>query len=281
MRKLKIASALLLAAGLIAIMFFVLFPFLWLIVSSLKPANEIFALVPTFIPKTVTLDAYAYAFSPSPGPDLLPYLNNSLIVAGITALITTFFAATGGYAIGRRKFVGMQLVITFLLLAQMFQGPVIMVPWYRMAASLKILNTRQGLVLIYLTSTIPISVWLMSGFFKGIPYELEEAAQIDGCSRFRTFWQVVLPLAKGGLVSIVIYAFILAWNDYQYALFLTNSQKGMTVQLIIGQLMGSLGVINWGGIMACGVIVTVPVIILFSCIQRYLIEGLTAGAVKG
>lgn len=281
MKNTKFWGKLLLVLGLTVLMFFVLFPSLWLVICSIKPASEIFALVPTLWPKQVTFAGYRYAFTPSPGPELMPYLLNSLQVAGYTALLTTFFAATGGYAIGRRKFPGMQVVIIFLMLAQMFQGPVIMVSWYRMAAQMKILNTLTGLVLIYLTSTIPISVWLMSGFFKGIPYELEEAASIDGCSHFRTFWQVVLPLAKGGLVSIVIYAFILAWNDYQYALFLTNSKSAMTVQLAIGQLMGSLGVINWGGIMACGVIVTIPVIILFGCIQRYLIEGLTAGAVKG
>ena len=281
MKHTKLSGKIMLALGLAVLMFFVLFPSLWLVICSIKPATEIFALVPTLWPNEVTFAGYRYAFTPSPGPELMPYLLNSLQVAGYTALLTTFFAATGGYAIGRRKFPGMQAVIVFLMLAQMFQGPVIMVAWYRMAAQLKILNTLTGLVLIYLTSTIPIGVWLMSGFFKGIPYELEEAAAIDGCSRLRTFWQVVLPLAKGGLVSIVIYAFILAWNDYQYALFLTNSKSAMTVQLAIGQLMGSLGVINWGGIMACGVIVTIPVIILFGCIQRYLIEGLTAGAVKG
>ncbi len=281
MKKNKFFSNLLLAFGLIVLMFFVLFPFVWLILCSFKTDNEIFSVVPTLFPKNPTVSGYLYAFSPSPGPDLLPYLKNSLFVAIITACLTTFFAATGGYAIGRRNFPGMQTVVIFLMLAQMFQGPVIMVPWYRMAGQLKILNTLQGLILIYLTSTIPISVWLMSGFFKGIPYELEEAAQIDGCSRVRTFWQVILPLAKGGLVSIVIYAFILSWNDYQYALFLTNSKSAMTVQLAIGQLMGSIGVINWSGIMACGVIVTIPVILLFSFIQRYLIEGLTAGAVKG
>ena len=281
MKKTKLASKTLLVLGLLLLMFFVLFPSFWLVISSLKPAMEIFSLVPTLWPHNATLEGYRYAFTPSPGPELLPYLLNSLQVAGYTALVTTVFAATGGYAIGRRRFPGMQVIIVFLMLAQMFQGPVIMVSWYRMAAQLKILNTLTGLVLIYLTSTIPISVWLMSGFFKGIPYELEEAASIDGCSRLRTFWSVVLPLAKGGLVSIVIYAFILAWNDYQYALFLTNSKSAMTVQLAIGQLMGSLGVINWGGIMACGVIVTIPVVILFGCIQRYLIEGLTAGAVKG
>ena len=281
MKKTKFWSKALLIFGLAVLMFFVLFPSFWLVISSLKPADEIFALIPTLWPNHPTLDGYQYAFTPSPGPELMPYLLNSLQVAGYTALLTTLFAATGGYAIGRKRFPGMQAIIIFLMLAQMFQGPVIMVSWYRMAAQMKILNTLMGLVLIYLTSTIPISVWLMSGFFKGIPYELEEAASIDGCSRLRTFWNVVLPLAKGGLVSIVIYAFILAWNDYQYALFLTNSKTAMTVQLAIGQLMGSLGVINWGGIMACGVIVTIPVIILFGCIQRYLIEGLTAGAVKG
>ena len=281
MKKAKFGSQLLLIAGLLVLMFFVLFPFVWMVLCSFKPDTEIFAVVPTFFPHAPTLMGYGYAFSPSPGPDLMPYLKNSLLVAGVTALLTTFFAATGGYAIGRKKFAGMQAIVIFLMLAQMFQGPVIMVPWYRMAAKLHILNTLQGLVLIYLTSTIPISVWLMSGFFKGIPYELEEAAQIDGCSRLRTFWSVVLPLAKGGLVSIVIYAFILGWNDYQYALFLTNSKTAMTVQLAIGQLMGSIGIINWGGILACGVIVTIPVILLFAFVQRYLIEGLTAGAVKG
>ncbi len=281
MKRKKLVSNLLFSAGLFILMFFVLFPFLWLILCSFKTDTEIFSVIPTFFPVNPTIKNYFYAFSPSPGPDLLPYLKNSLLVSGLTAVLTIGFAATGGYAIGRKSFPGMKVVVIFLMLAQMFQGPVIMVAWYRMAAALGILNTLTGLILIYLTSTVPISVWLMSGFFKGIPYELEEAAQIDGCSRFRTFWQVVLPLAKGGLVSILIYAFILGWNDYQYALFLTNSKSAMTVQLAIGQLMGSIGVINWGGIMACGVIVTIPVVILFGCVQRYLIEGLTAGAVKG
>lgn len=281
MKKTKVLSGLLLTLAMALLMIFVLFPFLWMILSSLKTEQEIFASNLTFWPQSPSLAAYRYAFSPTPGPDLLPYLRNSLVVAGATAFFTMFFAATGGYAIGRRRFIGMQVVVTIIMLAQMFQGPVIMVPWYRMAAQMKILNTLHGLVMIYLTGTIPIAVWLMSGFFKGVPYELEEAAQIDGCGRLRTFWSVVLPLTKGGLVSIVIYAFIIAWNDYQYALLLVNSQRAMTVQLVIGQLMGSIGIINWGGIMASGVIVAVPVIILFGCIQRYLIEGLTAGAVKG
>lgn len=267
--------------GIVLIMFFVLFPFFWLISCSLKTSNEIFATVPTLIPRTPTFEGYKYAFSASPGPNLLPMLVNSLIVASITAVLTVFFAATGGYVLGRGNFPGKRALTVFILIAQMFQGPVIMVPWYRMAAQLGILNTRIALILIYLTATIPICVWLMSGFVKNIPIELEEAAAIDGCSHFRTFRTIIIPLQKSGLVAITIYAFIIAWNDYQYAMILTNSTKAKTVQLCIGELMGSMGIINWGGIMACGVVVTIPVIVLFSFIQKYLIEGLTAGAIKG
>ena len=249
--------------------------------SSLKTSQEIFAIHQTFIPKKITFTNFIYAFSGSPGPNIGPLMNNSITVAVFTAIITLFFAATGGYAVGRLHFPGLQTFVIFIMIAQMFQGPVIMVPWYKMAARMGILNTKTGLVLIYLTSTIPVAVWLMSGFFKGIPKEMEEAATIDGCGKLRTFFQIILPLVKGGLVAVGIYSFILAWNDYQYALILTTSEKAKTVQLGIAELMGGIGQINWGGIMACGVIVTIPVIILFGCVQRYLIEGLTAGAVKG
>lgn len=264
---------------LAVVMIIMLFPVLWLILSTLKPNEEIFSSQLHFFPVNPTLDAYVYAFNDQ--NKLLFYLSNSLIIAALTSLITMFFAATGGYAIGRKHFWGVNAIIVFLMIAQMFQGPVIMIPWYKMASSLHLLNTKIGLVCIYLTGTIPMGVWMMSGFYKGIAVELEEAASIDGCNRLRAFWSIILPLAKGGLVAITIYSFILAWNDYQYALILSSSDQSKTVQLIIGELIGSIGVINWGGIMAMGVIVTIPVVILFALVQKWLIEGLTSGAVKG
>lgn len=264
---------------LAVVMIIMLFPVLWLILSTLKPNEEIFSSQLHFLPVNPTLDAYVYAFNDQ--NKLLFYLSNSLIIAALTSLITMFFAATGGYAIGRKHFWGVNAIIVFLMIAQMFQGPVIMIPWYKMASSLHLLNTKIGLVCIYLTGTIPMGVWMMSGFYKGIAVELEEAASIDGCNRLRAFWSIILPLAKGGLVAITIYSFILAWNDYQYALILSSSDQSKTVQLIIGELIGSIGVINWGGIMAMGVIVTIPVVILFALVQKWLIEGLTSGAVKG
>ena len=262
---------------LAVVMIIMLFPVLWLILSTLKPNEEIFSSQLHFFPVNPTLDAYVYAFNDQ--NKLLFYLSNSLIIAALTSLITMFFAATGGYAIGRKHFWGVNAIIVFLMIAQMFQGPVIMIPWYKMASSLHLLNTKIGLVCIYLTGTIPMGVWMMSGFYKGIAVELEEAASIDGCNRLRAFWSIILPLAKGGLVAITIYSFILAWNDYQYALILSSSDQSKTVQLIIGELIGSI--INWGGIMAMGVIVTIPVVILFALVQKWLIEGLTSGAVKG
>lgn len=264
---------------LAVVMIAMLFPVIWLILSTLKPNEEIFSSQLHFFPVNPTLDAYVYAFNDQ--NKLLFYLSNSLIIAALTSVITMFFASTGGYAIGRKHFGGVNAIIVFLMIAQMFQGPVIMIPWYKMASNLHLLNTKIGLVCIYLTGTIPMGVWMMSGFYKGIAVELEEAASIDGCNRLRAFWSIILPLAKGGLVAITIYSFILAWNDYQYALILSSSDQSKTVQLIIGELIGSIGVINWGGIMAMGVIVTIPVVILFALVQKWLIEGLTSGAVKG
>ncbi len=267
-------------SGLVLIMLFTLLPYLWLFVSTIKPEREIFEIIPRWIPRTFTLENYGWAFS-SKGPNLIPLLFNSIITATGTALITAFFAVTGGYALARYKAPGFKVIGVTLLLSQLFQGPLIMVPWYKMAASLGILNTCQALILIYCTATIPIGIWLMRGFFAAVSVELEEAAAVDGCNKLKILSQIVLPLTAPGLVAIIIYSFILSWNDYQYALILTTSTQSKTIQVGIAELMDSMGKQNWGGIMASCVVVTIPIIVLFGIIQRYLIEGLTAGAVKG
>jgi len=276
----KALNKLLLYLSLLILMSFVLLPNLWLLSSSLKTDQEIFNVKPSWIPRPLELKHYKWLFT-SNDLDFGRMMYNSVFAATITALMTMLFAATGGYALGRFDFPGAKAISFFLLLSQMFQGPLIMIPWYRMAAKWGILNTRLVLILIYGTATIPIGVWLMMGFFKTIPKELEEAAMIDGCGKFQTFVRVILPLVLPGLVAVVLYSFILSWNDYQYALILTSSLKAKTIQLGIAELMGGLGKANWGGIMASGIATTIPVIILFSIIQKQLIAGLTEGAVKG
>jgi len=262
------------------IMAFTLGPFAWLLVSSFKPSEEIFRQVPTWYSPNFSLENYRWALGPL-GANIGRFLSNAFLASSGTALMSMVFAALGGYSLARYRFPGHRVISVILLLAQMFQGPLIMVPWYRMAATLGILNTKLVLVLIYGTTTIPISVWLMSGFFRHVPRQLEEAALVDGCTRLQALVRIILPTAAPGLVATTLFAFVTAWNDFQYALILTSSDQAKTIQVGISELVSFMGMSNWGGIMASGVLATLPIIVIFAYIQKYLIEGLTAGAVKG
>ncbi|NOU91700.1 ABC transporter permease subunit [Paenibacillus sp. LMG 31456] len=267
-------------ACLVLLMIFTLFPFLWLLDTTFKTNETIFSSKQTWWISSFTLEHYSWALGEK-GIQLGKLLANSIWVCTITALLTGTISCISGYGLARYKVPGIRLVIVLIVLAQMIQGPLIMVPWYKMAAAFSLLNTKTILVLIYGTMTIPVGVWIMSGFFRTIPAELEEAAAIDGASRWKTLFVVIIPLALPGLVAISLYSFILGWNDYQYSLILTNSLTSKTVQVGIAEVMESMGATNWGGILASGVIIILPIIVIFAIIQKFLIEGMTAGSVKG
>ncbi|MDR2144567.1 MAG: carbohydrate ABC transporter permease [Treponema sp.] len=267
-------------ALILLIVFFTLFPVFWLLVSAFKPKEEIFTVIPSFMIKNPTLDNIKWALSPSSG-DFMPFFVNSIVITVFTIIVTIVLSYFAAYALARYKFRGMAVVFGLLMLSQMFQGPSIMVAWYKMAQFMKIVNTRMVLVLIYCTATIPISTVLLSGFVRSIPKELDEAAMIDGASKIQILARVILPLLTPFLVSVSIYAAIISWNDYQYALILTSSKKASTVQISLANLMSSMGSQNWGGIMATALIITLPVVVFFAVIQKNLITGLTRGAVKG
>ncbi|MCU6709833.1 carbohydrate ABC transporter permease [Paenibacillus sp. J5C_2022] len=266
--------------SLMVLMLFTLLPFLWLIDTTFKTDTEMFASVPSWLIQKPTWEHYGWALTDH-GLQLGRLLLNSVVVCAVTALATGLVACISGYGLARHRVPGVSLVVVLIVLAQMIQGPLIMIPWYKMAASLSLLNTKTVLVLIYGTLTIPVGVWIMSGFFKTIPIELEEAAHMDGAGRLRTLFTVIIPLALPGLIAVSLYAFILGWNDYQYSLILTNSISAKTVQVGIAELLESLGSTNWGGLLASGVIVILPIIVIFALIQKFLIEGMTAGSVKG
>lgn len=262
------------------IMIFILFPFAWLFITSLKSSDEIFSQVPSWIVKKIEWSNYTWILKPS-GGNLLHYLMNSFIVTFTSMILTMVLAISSGYSIGRYSFRGKKIFMGLIFLTQLFQGPLIMIPWYKMSSFLRIVDTKLVLILIYGTITVPLATIMMSGFFRTIPNEVREAAYIDGSSAFKTLVQIETPLILPGMVSVSILSFILAWNDYQYALILTSSPKAKTVQILINEMISAIGNMNWGGLMAGGVLVTVPVIIMFGIAQRYMIDGLTAGAVKG
>jgi len=267
-------------ASLALLMLFTLFPFLWLVDTTFKSTEEMFASTPTWWISNFTFEHYEWATGEQ-GMNIGKLLTNSIVVCTLTALCTGLIACLSGYGLGRFKVPGIGLVIVLFVLAQMIQGPLIMIPWYKLASAFSILNTKTVLVLIYNTMTIPVAVWIMSGFFKSVPKELEEAAYMDGSGKLKTLFKIMVPMALPGLVSVSLYSFILGWNDYQYSLILTNSLAAKTVQVGIAEVMESMGAANWGGILASGVIVILPIILIFSFIQKLLIEGMTAGGVKG
>ncbi|QMV42456.1 carbohydrate ABC transporter permease [Cohnella cholangitidis] len=267
-------------ASLTILMVFTLFPFLWLVDTTFKGTEEMFASSPTWWISDFTFEHYAWAVGEQ-GMNIGKLLSNSIIVCALTALCTGLIACVSGYGLARFKVPGISLVVVLFVLAQMIQGPLIMIPWYKLASAFSILNTKTVLVLIYNTMTIPVAVWIMSGFFKSVPKELEEAAYMDGSTKLKTLFRIMVPMALPGLVSVSLYSFILGWNDYQYSLILTNSLAAKTVQVGIAEVMESMGAANWGGILASGVIVILPIIFIFSFIQKLLIEGLTAGGIKG
>jgi ABC-type glycerol-3-phosphate transport system permease component len=275
----RLSRTTLLWGGLLLVMAFTLLPYAWLVVSSFKPSTEIFTRTPSWTPREFTWRNYLWALGPT-GADLGVYFRNTVLASGSTALLTAVLGSMGGYAMARYVFPGRRLLGVMLLLSPMFQGPPVMIPFYRILSTLRLLNTIPGLVLVYLSLTLPICIWLMAGFIRGLPRELEEAALVDGCSPTGAFARILLPLTLPGLAATALYAFVVAWNDYQYALILTSSTRAKTIQLGLSELLTFFGQTNWGGIMASGVLTTLPVVLIFMLIQRVLVQGITAGALK-
>jgi len=252
-------------------------PFLWMLSTSLKRPDDIFARVPALIPAQPTLESYRYILSETMVPR---YFLNSLLIATATAALGTAITCLTAYALSRFRFRGRLGYLTLLLVTQMFPPALFLAPLYVVLRSYDLLNTRLGLIVAYSTFVIPFATWLLKGYFDGIPAELEEAALMDGASRFKALVHIVLPLAAPGLATTVLFAFLLGWQEFMFAIAFVQSDELRTLPVGIA-LMQSLFGIAYANLMAAAVIVTIPIIILFAFLQRYLIRGLTAGAVKG
>jgi trehalose/maltose transport system permease protein len=261
----------------VAIIVFNLFPFVWALLSSFRPSSELFST--KLLPTALTLDHYAAVFKDA---RFVAALINSVVVAGSTVLIALALGSLCAYALGRLPFRFKGAVLYLILTMTMFPTISVLSGLFVMLKTLDLFNSRQGLILTYLIFTMPFTIWVMTQYFRSLPRELEEAAYVDGASPLKVFWDILLPLTMPGLVSTGLLAFIAAWNEFLFALTFTVTDTMKTVPVVISQFAGSTSFEQpWGSIMAGSMVVTIPLVLLVMIFQYRIVEGLTAGAVKG
>lgn len=260
---------------LIIFVFLVMFPFLWVFLTSIKPTGEIFSSFKWFTTNP-TIDSYKAALTNRP---LLRYMLNSFVVSGLTTILALFFASLTAYAVARLPIKGKGLILALVLAASMFPQIAIISPIFNLITDLGLRNTFFGLVIPYISISLPLAVWILSTFFQKIPAELEESAKLDGATPLQAFRKIIFPLAAPGVFTTGILVFIAAWNEYLFALTINSDDQWRTVPVGISMYQSQYS-IPWGDITAATVIVTVPIIILVLIFQRRIISGLTAGSVK-
>ena len=252
-------------------------PLLWMVSTSLKPPREVLATPPTLIPAAPTLENYARLLGQTA---FVRYFFNSVSVAGLTVLLTMAVGAVGAYSLTRFRFPGREGIARLILCTYMFAPIMIVVPIYILARRLGIVDTHTALVLSYSSFCLPFSLWLLRAFFQSIPIELEEAAQVDGAGRPRALAYIVAPLALPGLIATSIFTFTLAWNDYIFTRILIVSDELKTLPVGVQDLF-SAAVVDWGLVMAAGMLITIPALAFFMAVQRHLVAGWGTGGLKG
>ena len=262
--------------GALVIAAYSAFPIYWMIASSFRPARDMLT-DPSLIPHTITFDNYHNLLAQT---DYLRQFANSTIVALSTVFLTMVLSIMIAYGVTRQRMRGKQVIISGMLYAYMFPPLLLAIPLFSMLNSIGLTDTLFSLVISHLTITMPLGVWFLWGFFKTMPFELEEAAMVDGCSRLGAFLRVVLPLSVPGLVTVAIFAFLLSWTDYTFALVMIGSDANKTVPLGLASMVGAFD-LRWGDIMAGSTLIALPLFVAFIALSRYFVQGLTAGAVKG
>ena len=273
----KIFTKTLLWLFLIVLCLYCLFPFAWMLSTSLKTEAEAFRIPPTWIPQNLTVDSYIGIWVRK---NFDIYFFNSTIISLATAVLSTFFGALAGYGFSRFFFRGRRFLIGFFLATQMLPGVLLVGPYFKILSRVGLYDTRTGLIIAFLTICLPFSTWMMKGFIDKVPVELDQSAMVDGCSRMGVFFKIVLPVIAPGMVATILFAFLLAWGDLLWALCLTSSEPMITVTLGIARTVGEFRIV-WPMLMAGSLVGGMPAIILYIFLQRLLVEGLTAGAVKG
>ncbi len=261
----------------VVVVVFAVLPIAWTVLTSFKTEGEIVTREFSFLPKTVNLDNYVTLWKRSGYPRLLL---NSAIVTGITVLLSLTIGTVAAYSISRYRFRGRSALMIFYLVIRMFPFTLLLIPLFIMLRNLGMFDTHFGLALTYTTFLLPLCVWMLKGFFDGIPPDLEEASRVDGSTRLGALIKIVLPLARQGIAATTVFIAIGSWNEYIWALLLTTASGARTwpvgLQLMVGEFQ-----MPWGVLSASGIISIIPIMIGFAIVQRALVSGLMTGGVKG
>ncbi|KHO62705.1 sugar ABC transporter permease [Thermoanaerobacter sp. YS13] len=254
----------------------VIFPLYWMLITSLKPRNDIYTLNIQYWPYHVTFQNYTELWRFTQFPI---YLKNSIFVSVISSTLVLFFSILGGYALARYKFKWKNFTIISLLITQMIPTVLLIIPLYVIFSRFMIINTLISLIIFYTTINLPFSLLMMGSFFEQIPKSLEEAAMIDGCTKAQVIIKIVLPVMLPGIIAVFVFAFVGAWNELLGGVMFINSESLKTIPVGLNGFVGKFEV-NWGQMSAGSILALIPTVIMFAFVQRYIVEGLTKGAVK-
>lgn len=263
------------------LLLFSLVPMAWMLSTSLKTQFAALQLPPEWIPSNPTLEHYARLINPANemGQDFIRYFWNSIFVSTMTTIAAVAIAVPAGYAFSKFRFPGRQGFFIAVLVRNMFPAVVFLIPLFIMMRAVGLVDTHLALIITYLTFGLPLAIWLLKGFYDNIPTELEYAARIDGASRFQAFIRIIMPLSSPGIIATAIYAFIIAWNEYVYALTFLQSRELLTLPIGLQRFFSEY-VTNWPGLMAASFVMSIPVVVIFLVLQRFFVQALTEGAVK-
>ncbi|OGK83553.1 MAG: hypothetical protein A2X52_15810 [Candidatus Rokubacteria bacterium GWC2_70_16] len=264
-------------AFLLGLLLVVIFPFYWMTVTSLKSEDQMRSLVSMFWPSPFVTDNYRHLLQKT---DFAAWFGNSVFVAVSSTFLATAIGTIGAYSLARLKFLGRGFMASATLITYLVPPSILFIPLYAQIRNLGLADSLTGLIAAYPSFTVPFVTWLLMGYFESIPEELEEAAMIDGATRFGAFWRVVLPLSAPGVLAAALYAFTQAWNEFLYALVFITDVKLRTLPVGLSTFITG-DVYGWGFLMAGAVLTTLPVIAAYMYLQKYMVEGLTAGSVKG
>ncbi|MFF7261829.1 carbohydrate ABC transporter permease [Streptomyces sp. NPDC008159] len=263
--------------ALVAYLVFLAFPFLWLVSTAFKPARELGSLHPTWIPENPTLGNFRQAFDEQP---LLQAALNSLVAALAAAVVAVVLATPMAYVMARHRGTLSRMATGWVVVSQAFPFVLVIIPLFLVLKNLRLINSVPGLIMVYVVWALPFALWMLVGYVRAVPVELEEAAAVDGAGRLRTLVSVTAPLLAPGIVATALFAFITAWNEFFFALVLLKTPEKQTLPVVLTHFIGAEGVADLGPLAAAAFLATLPSLVVFALIQRRITGGMLAGAVK-